>query len=88
MNRISFEPTYKELKRFLAADGKTAYPSFEPTYKELKPSSFPIAKPYSFAFRAYLQGIETALVRVELEVVFPSFEPTYKELKLASSKCS
>jgi len=33
---MSFEPTYKELKRSLIASSVDKCPRFEPTYKELK----------------------------------------------------
>ena len=60
-----FQPTYEELKRKSQSAGAAAHFRFQPTYEELKPNSSNIDST-SFAFSAYLWGIETPFLNLNM----------------------
>ena len=57
--KMSFEPTYEELKRAREKKVFALAGCFEPTYEELKPLMLRVKEIRHYLFWAYLWGIET-----------------------------
>ena len=65
--RTCFEPTYEELKQARGIICELDEPCFEPTYEELKPALYTDPVYLEATFWAYLWGIETGVVAIDLD---------------------
>ena len=77
--RVSFQPTYEELKHLLYSSFQTHLNSFQPTYEELK-QVYVRMLPDTLCFQPTyeeLKPVDSSLIYLN----YFCFQPTYEELK-------